>query len=190
MKRIFYPIIFSIFTICGCEFQSAKEKELQFRINQLEQKEKAISNKISQDEPQKQKSVEFKMSVSEMIRLLKMNKNQFEKFAINIGFSYISENPYEERITYGIATEGKYLNAISGREVVYQTFDKIEYSKLKNQFKEKGFLRYSGHLYEEIEEPEVEESDSYFYDDSYRLNITVIESDSYNSAYLFTLRPR
>ena len=89
------------------------------------------------------------MTVSEMMRVYKMDMDQFETFAINKGYKFYKfqkdENTYGHTYKKGYGENIKYLTLYSrfyskGIYVYYQTSNSNEYLIFKNQLKNFGFV--------------------------------------------------
>jgi hypothetical protein len=98
------------------------------------------------------------MTMSEMMRVYKMDMDQFETFALSKGYVFYqlenSEDYYGHTYVKGYKENTKYLTLYSryfsyGNEVTYQTSNSNEYLNFKNQLKNFGFSLYLSKTFED-----------------------------------------
>jgi hypothetical protein len=89
------------------------------------------------------------MTVSEMMRVYKMDLDQFETYSISKGFQFLevtsNENYFGHKYGKGPGKNTKYLTLYTnffkhGKYLTYQTSNSNEYLNFKNDLKSKGFI--------------------------------------------------
>jgi len=121
------------------------------------------------------------MTVSEMMKIYKMDMDQFETYALSKGYKFNElvndENSYGHEYIKGYSENTKYLTLYSsffsrGINVNYQTSNTNEYLNFKNQLKNLGFVLHS-------EETFKDEPVKVYRNKTYEIRIYIMKNEIY-----------